>query len=100
TRRSSDLDSTNGPGEIHTGFSFKASGEFVGFYAATGGLVDSVSFGVQITDLSVGRVPDGPAGVWTLNQPTPALPNVAKPLGSITGLRINEWMATNSSGSD
>jgi len=88
-------DSSSAPGEFHTGFSLNASGEYLGLYAPTG-LVDSVTFGVQIADLSIGRIPDGPTGVWTLNEPTPGSTNIAKPLGPIIGLRINEWAATNS----
>ena len=90
-------DSTSGPDEFHTGFNLKASGEFVGLYPPTG-QVDAISFGLQVTDLSIGRIPDGPTGIWTLNKPTPLLSNRSRMLGSIATLKINEWVATNATG--
>ena len=108
------FDTDSGPGELHTGFNLSTKGEFVGLYAPTG-KVDTVTFGVQIVDLSIGRIPDGPGGVWTLNTPTPPTPEfpnranraalLATPFTTngaiiITNLFINEWAATNSSGDD
>ena len=74
-------------------------------------LVDSVEFGHQITDLSLGRVPDF-TGNFTLTYPNPAggeltygtntpFPFVSAPTSSNQfTLKINEWMATNSAGWD
>src|SRR5437016_14431738 len=93
-----DPANTVAPG-FHSGFRLKSSGEFVGLYAPDGfSQLDSITFGIQLPDLSIGRVPDG--GTWTLNQPTPRIANEAKPLGPLANLFLNEWMATNSSGSD
>ncbi|PYI84918.1 MAG: hypothetical protein DME26_12340 [Verrucomicrobia bacterium] len=53
------------------GFSLEKSGEGVFLFdsAARGGaLLDSVAFGLQITDLSIGRT--GQSGDWQLTQPT------------------------------
>src|SRR5205807_6221765 len=92
-------DSTNGSGEIHSGFGLKSSGSYLGLYQG-GALVDSNSFGLQIADFTIGRIPSGPTGAWTLNRPSPGAANIGQALGSISGLRLNEWMATNSAGPD
>jgi fibronectin type 3 domain-containing protein len=80
--------------EIHLGFGLNNNGEgvylFDGSLANGGTLVDSVEFGLQIPDYSVGRRPDGSIG---LTQPTPAAANVSQPLGSSSSLKINEWFA-------
>jgi len=101
-------DSSSGQGEFHTSFNLGAKGQTVLLYSGVGTtLVDSNTFGLQLADLSIGRIPDGPIGVWTLNLPTPGLANKAKTLGFIfetngpvviTNLFINEWLATNSVG--
>ena len=74
-------------------------------------LVDSIEFGHQITDLSLGRVPDF-TGNFTLTFPNPAggeltygtntpFPFVSAPTSSNQfTLKINEWMGTNSAGWD
>ena len=53
-------------------------------------LVDSVEFGPQAPDLSVGRLADG---TWHLTVPTFGQDNVAAPMGDPNGLKINEWYA-------
>lgn len=80
--------STNDPG-LHTGFGLAKSGENVFLYDANTNRVDAVSFGQQITDLSLGRV----NGQWQLTLPTPNAPNVAATLGASTNVSINEWLA-------
>lgn len=92
-------DSAFVPGEFHAGFSFNANGEEVGLFDAGGNLLDSVKFGLQTPDLSIGRIPNG-SGAWALTVPSPSDANTAQPLGDPTKLRINEWMASTSSGSD
>jgi uncharacterized delta-60 repeat protein len=64
-----------------------------------GALLDTLSFGLQAADLSLGRVPDASA-TWTLCLPTAASPNETVSLGNITVLKINEWMAASQTGSD
>ena len=66
-----------------------------------GGVVkDVVTFGPQAADLSIGRIADG-TGAWALNVPTPGATNTAKtPLGAVSNLKVNEWMANPASGSD
>jgi hypothetical protein len=86
----------------NTGFNIGANGASILLFnspANGGGLIDSISFGLQATDYSIGRSPNG-SGAWTLNVPTPAAPNAIAGLGSVASLSVNEWMADPSSGSD
>jgi hypothetical protein len=55
-------------------------------------LVDSISFGHQIPDFTIGRI--GPAAVWTLCTPTFGAVNVAARLGDPNAVRINEWFSS------
>ncbi|MBN2507208.1 MAG: lamin tail domain-containing protein [Verrucomicrobia bacterium] len=81
---------------LNTGFGLNAgNGDEVYLFdtPANGGvLLDVVSFGIQAADYSIGRVQDG-VGAWELNQPTPGARNVPVTLGTVTTLKINEWMA-------
>ncbi|HUF62906.1 MAG TPA: lamin tail domain-containing protein [Verrucomicrobiales bacterium] len=91
-------------GEAVLPFGLAREGEGVFLYAAPqdgGMLLDSVVFGLQLPDYTVGRVPGSgapgsgtAAGGWTLCRPTPGSVNTAARLGSARGLRINEWLAT------
>jgi hypothetical protein len=86
----------------NTGFSLNATTDAVylfGSPATGGGLVDAVSFGLQASDFSIGRIPNG-VGPWVLNVPTPKKPNNSAALGSAADLSINEWMADPVTGSD
>ncbi len=83
-------DSMVGTSDIHLGFAVSDRGEGVYLYDSTGGLVDSVEFGLQVVDLSIGR---GNEGVWKLTQPTFGAANVVQPLGDRSGVKINEWFA-------
>lgn len=84
--------------ELNTGRSLSRQGEAIYLFNAQGQPVDSVAFGPQIADLAVGR--DGL--VWRLKStPTPGLLNSANlATGSLIGIRINEWQASQSSGDD
>ncbi len=85
-------DSANTPG-LHLGYTLSAEGEGLYLYASLddgGALLDSVTFGLQLDNLSVGRLADGS---WNLCVPTFGAANVAAPLGDPTRLRINEWLA-------
>ncbi len=46
-------------GVLHANFRLSASGEEIGLYNANGDQIDAVTFGVQSSDLSMGRSPDG-----------------------------------------
>ncbi|MEN6425681.1 MAG: lamin tail domain-containing protein [Phycisphaerales bacterium] len=76
----------------HLGFGLNAEGDGLYLYDAVGELIDSVEFGSQIPDLSIGRV--GPDNVWQLTVPTVGQANVLQPLGDPGTIRINEWLAS------
>lgn len=75
-------------------------GESGGVYLfnTAGQLVNSVEYGFQIPDRSIGRI----SGQWRLlAAPTPGAANTtAATLGAVTALRVNEWMADPASGPD
>jgi Lamin Tail Domain/Bacterial TSP3 repeat len=86
-------DSAATPG-IHLGYTLSADGEGLFLYnrvADGGALVDSITFGLQLDNLSVGRLADGS---WNLCVPTFGAANVAAGLGDPRQLRINEWLAS------
>ena len=81
----------------NTGFSLSATGDAVYFYDSNSLLVDSVAFGIQIPDCSIGRL-QNIANPWQLMRPTFEAANEAVPMGNRALLRVNEWMADPSSG--
>jgi hypothetical protein len=52
-------------------------------------IVDSINYGKQIADLSIGRV--GHDATWALTQPTFSMPNLAARTGNPATLHLNEW---------
>ena len=84
---------------IHLGFALNGDGEGVYLYDKNGVLLDSVEFGLQLPDLSIGRIGyNGQTSAssfepWHLTIPTFGRPNVAQPLGNPKTLKINEWFA-------
>jgi hypothetical protein len=83
-------DNDTAPPGLHLGFTLKGEGDDVHLFDATGMLLDSVRFGLQLADLSIGRVADGS---WALTQPTFGAANVAARTGDPRALRLNEWLA-------
>jgi len=86
-------DATTGGPWLHTGFGLKPSGDDLHLYDRVtngGALIDSVVFGIQIADYSIGRRSDGS---WGLCLPTFGRGNLAQRTGNIHDLRINEWLA-------
>lgn len=79
---------------LHTGFALGRSGDHLFLYDASTNRVDALSFGLQLSDLSLGRVD----GSWQLNHPTPGAANQPLPLASVTNLVINEWLANSPPG--
>lgn len=76
------------------GFALDQQGDALYLYDAVengGALIDSISFGPQLDNLSIGRLDDG---IWNLTLPTFGGPNQAAQLGDPTRLRINEWLAS------
>ncbi|MHC4740223.1 MAG: lamin tail domain-containing protein, partial [Planctomycetota bacterium] len=87
-------DSNTTTSGIHLHFALDGDGEGVYLFdslAGGGGLLDSVEFGMQINNYSIGRV--GYERQWKLNQPTFGYSNVVQPLGDPATLKINEWLA-------
>jgi hypothetical protein len=80
--------------EHNTGFNLSAFGETINLYSAssTSAPVDTLDFGLQLTDYSVGRIPDG-TGKFQLCVPTQEAPNKAQTMGTITSVKINEVCA-------
>ncbi len=84
-------DATSG---LHIGFGVGADGDNLYLLdRATNGtrVIDSVKFGWQLPNLSIGRQANGQ---WGLCVPTLAAANVSSPVGAPATLRINEWMAS------
>jgi hypothetical protein len=77
---------------FHLGFAFKAEGDDLYLYDQAGNLVDSVEFGAQLPDFSIGRV--GDSDRWSLTIPTLGQANIPYPVGDPRTLRINEWLAS------
>ncbi len=86
---------------LNAGFGLKLSGSKLSLMSgdAVPIVLDSVDFGLQLPDLSIGRIPDA-TGAWGLNKPSPKNANQAQSLSATSGLRLNEWMANPSSGDD
>lgn len=88
---------TSAPG-FHAGFGLGSGGQTV-LMTGAAGILDSVSFGPQAPDLSLGRIANG-SGAWTATLPTPGAANSAATLGSTAALSINEWMVSPAYGED
>jgi hypothetical protein len=80
---------TNTTPGLHTGFALGRNGETIFLYNASTARVDSVTFGLQLSNNSIGVI----SNAWRLATPTPNAANVALVLGSVTNLVINEWLA-------
>ena len=62
--------------DIHAGFSLAKGGEAIGLFAPDGQLIDGVTFGPQITDVSQGRFPDGASAMYLMTNATPRAANL------------------------
>ena len=74
-----------------TGINLDKDGDNVYLYNGPT-MVDSVTFGHQIPDLTIGRA--GHERAWTLCQPTLGAVNLPVRLGASSSVRINEWFAS------
>ncbi|MCD6393074.1 MAG: lamin tail domain-containing protein, partial [Planctomycetes bacterium] len=74
----------------HLNFALTSLGDGLYLYDAGESVIDSVEFGMQWNDWSIGRLGDDE---WYLTVPTLGLPNVKQPLGDPAALKINEWLA-------
>jgi hypothetical protein len=71
-------DKDEGDGPLHANFKLDKDGEEIGLFdtdAWSNVLVDSVAFGAQADDVSLGRVPDGSEAWQPLDPPTPGAAN-------------------------
>jgi hypothetical protein len=78
---------------IHLGFRLSQVGGSLHLYDRPergGGRLDSVNYGLQVADRSIGRLADGS---WALTLPTFGSANQAAPTGGAARLRLNEWLA-------
>jgi hypothetical protein len=85
-------DSRADPPGHHLGFALSGDGEVLFLFDAPargGGVMDVVSFGPQLVDRSIGRLP---SGGWGLTAPSFWGPNIPCPLGEPGALRLNEWL--------
>jgi hypothetical protein len=83
---------------LNSGFSLAGTSGSVVLFNANGQPVDSVAYGFQIADKSIGRI----GNQWSLlATPSPGSANgTAAALGSTAGLRLNEWLASSVSADD
>lgn len=75
-----------------TGFALGASDDDLTLTrsaAAGGGIADSVAWGQQLADYSIGRAADD---TWALCRPTFGAPNILAAQSPATGVKINEWL--------
>ena len=80
---------TNASG-LHLGFGIDREGDAVYLLDRGGTVIDTVVFGLQAPDLSIGRLADGQ---WGLTKPTLGSANQPQPLADANQLVINEWLA-------
>jgi hypothetical protein len=91
--------SASAPASVtNTGFGLKDTGDALYLFASGGGLIDTVTFGLQAVDFSIGR-PVGSTN-WLLTTPTPGSSNLVVNLGDVGQVKVNEWMSNPSSGED
>jgi hypothetical protein len=82
-------DATNTTPGLHAGFSLDQDGETVTLFDPNTNRIDAITFGLQVTNYSVGRI----AGKWTLNTATTNAANAAATVAAPAELAINEWLA-------
>ncbi len=77
-----------------TGFGLKDTGDTLTLTksaAAGGGIADSVAFGAQLADVSVGRRASD--GAWDMCRPTFGAVNIVAAQATPVSVKINEWLA-------
>jgi hypothetical protein len=84
---------TNAPG-LHSRFALSGQGEHLFLYDAQSRRVDALTFGPQVSNLSLGRI----GGSWQLTYPTPGAPNQFTDVAPAGSLVINEWLASSAPG--
>lgn len=79
---------------LHASFKLSAFGEFIGLYNLDGSVIDTITFGPQITNLSMARIPNG-TGNFIQLAPTFNALNTISPSIAPFEVVINEFMALN-----
>jgi hypothetical protein len=79
---------------IHTGFGLKKSGDSVFLYDANTNRIDGVSFGQQVSDLTIGRV----GGAVAIDDADANAANVAATTAPANAVVVNEWLANSAPG--
>jgi hypothetical protein len=72
---------------VHCNFKLSSGGDQIILSNQAGTVLDSISFGVQATDKSMGRCPDGAGTFTTLPYPTFKVTNCAVGVEEISGLK-------------
>ncbi len=85
-------DSGTLPAGIHLGFTLEADGDDVWLNNSNDTAADSIIFGMQIENFTIGRI--GSGGIWALNKPTLGSANIQQQTGETATLKINEWLAS------
>ncbi|MBN2508002.1 MAG: lamin tail domain-containing protein [Verrucomicrobia bacterium] len=83
------------PGPDHLGFNLPKEGGAILLYDETGAPLDQVIYGVQMENVSEGRLPNGTGGVVSF--PLSSSPAASNYLASYTGPHLNEVLARNQS---
>jgi hypothetical protein len=87
---------TDNPGEA-VSFGIKSTGGFLYLFDPAQAVVDHVEYGLQLPNHSIVRTA---TNVWRLGTPSLGSANTTLALGTAFALRINEWLASPSSGDD
>jgi hypothetical protein len=80
---------TSDPG-LHASFKLNADGEEIGLFKSDGTtMIDSVVFGLQTSDISYGRYPDGTDDWRYFGSPSPAAENIGVYEGFVTEVQFS-----------
>lgn len=81
---------------LHASFKLTSAGETIYLVDPSGAIVDQVTYGAQVTDISYGRFPNGTGDFQTMD-PTYAAENMESIFTTTGDVVINEFMASNDS---
>lgn len=86
-------DNQTAQGDLHTNFALSASGEAVVLVGPDGlSIVDQISFGAQLADVSYGRQTDGGTPWVEFTTPTPGASNNVTAITELAGVgRLRAW---------
>ena len=90
-----DATTNTSPG-WHSGFGLSKEGSALFLFNAATNRIDSIGFGPQVANYTIGRVDQG----WQLTRPTPGSTNLPASTAAATNLVLNEWMANPAPGTD